>query len=123
VNIPARARRQAVQRLPLTISEADFQRTVIQTAMVYGWRVSHQRPAQVRTGRWATSITGHPGLPDLVLARDGVVLLCELKRHGGRPTPGQVAWLAALGGHGRLWSPLDWPAVVAELRGPMGGAA
>jgi hypothetical protein len=69
-----------VQRLPLTISEADFQRTVIQTAMVYGWRVSHQRPAQVRTGRWATAITGHPGLPDLVLARDGVVLLFRSAR-------------------------------------------
>jgi hypothetical protein len=114
----------AVSRLPLTLSEAEFQRTVIQTAMVYGWRVSHARPAQVRSGRWATPITGHPGCPDLVLARDGVVLLAELKRHGGRVTPGQREWLAALGGHGRLWSPQDWPAVVAELRdGPMGETA
>lgn len=119
-------RENASQTLPLTISEAAFQRTVVDAAMVYGWRVHHARPAMVRTGRWATAITGHPGLPDLVLARDGVVILAELKRHGGKPTPGQLGWLAALGEHGRLWSPGDWPSIWTELRDgpirPMGDA-
>lgn len=102
--------------LSLNVSEADFQKAVIDMAIIYRWHVHHSRPAQVRTGRWATPITGHPGLPDLVLARDGVVLLAELKRHGAKATPGQLAWLEALGDHGRLWSPIMWPAIVAELR-------
>lgn len=109
-----------IAALPLTISEADFQRTVIHAANVYGWRAHHSRPSRTAKG-WATALTGHPGLPDLVLARDGHVILAELKRHGGRPTPGQVAWLTALGAHGRLWTPAQWPAIVAELRdGPSG---
>ena len=103
--------------LPLMLSEADFQRTVIDLAVRLGWRVHHSRPAMHASGRWATPLQGHPGLPDLVLARDGVVLLAELKRHHGRVTPGQREWLAALGGHGRLWTPALWPEVVAELRG------
>lgn len=103
--------------LPLTLGESAFQETVIDLATRLGWRVHHSRPAMVRPGRWATPLSGHPGLPDLVLARDGVVILAELKRHGAKPTPGQVAWLAALGGHGRLWTPRDFPAIVAELRG------
>lgn len=101
--------------LPLTISEQDFQRTVIHLAQVYGWLCHHSRPSRTAKG-WATALTGHPGLPDLVLARDGQVLLAELKAHRGKPTPGQRAWLAALGPHGRLWTPAQWPEIVVELR-------
>lgn len=105
-----------VATLSLNLTEAQFQQTVIETAILYGWRVSHFRPAQIRPGRWATPLQGHPGLPDLVLARDGVVLLAELKRHGGRPTPEQRMWLAALGEYGRLWTPGMFPRIVEELR-------
>lgn len=101
--------------LPLTLSEADFQRTVLDYAMLRGWRCSHARPARTTHG-WVTPITGHAGAPDLLLARDGVAICAELKRHGARPTPDQRLWLAALGGVGRLWRPTDWPSVVEELR-------
>lgn len=40
---------------------------------------------------------GHSGFPDLVLARDGRVMFFELKREDGKTTPGQDAWLSALG--------------------------
>jgi hypothetical protein len=106
--------------LSLTLSEADWQQRVIDTAKVHGWRVAHFRPAMTQRGRWVTPMTGHPGFPDLVLARGGVLIVAELKRHGGKPTPQQREWLAALGGYGRLWRPTDWPDVLRELRdGPV----
>jgi hypothetical protein len=103
-------------RLSLTISEAQFQQTVIDTARLFGWRCAHFRPARTRSGAWATPMQGDVGFPDLVLCRDGVVILAELKRHGGRPTPAQRAWLAAAGEHGRLWSPGMWDRILDELR-------
>jgi hypothetical protein len=105
----------AVRPLPLTISEAAFQRTVIELAVLHRWRVCHFRPARTAHG-WRTPVEGSPGLPDLVMARDGVVLLAELKRHRGRVSPDQAAWLRVLGGHGRLWTPMDWPEIVEELK-------
>lgn len=105
-----------VAPLPLTLSEASFQRTVIDLARWYGWLVHHSRPARQGQG-WATALTGNPGLPDLVLARRGVVILAELKRHGAKPSQAQRAWLAELGDAGRLWKPSDWAAICAELSG------
>lgn len=103
-------------RLP----EADWQARVIDTAHTYGWRVCHHRPARTRKG-WRTPVQGDAGLPDLILARNGVVLLVELKTDRGRVTAAQRAWLDQLGGHGRLWRPRDWPNVLEELRGKNGG--
>lgn len=105
-----------IAALPLTISEADFQSTVIDAARLLRWRVTHFRAARTARG-WATPLQGHPGFPDLVLARDGVVIVAELKRHGGRLTADQRLWGAALGGAYRLWTPGMWPRIVDELRG------
>lgn len=90
--------------IPLQASERDFQRAVIDLAKLRGWRVSHALPARTRNG-WATATQGHVGAPDLLLARDGIVYLAELKTLRGKPTPEQQAWLSALGFHGRLWTP------------------
>lgn len=100
--------------LPLTLSEAAFQSAVIDLALLRGWRVYHALPARTARG-WATATQGHPGWPDLALARDGAFLGAELKRHNGRATPQQRAWLAALGGHGRLWTPDQWQDITREL--------
>lgn len=107
----------AVPRLPLTISEQDFQRTVIDYAILRGWRVMHTRPAQTLHG-WRTPVEGHAGFPDLVLAREGVVLIRELKRHGrrGYVSKDQRAWLDALGHWGAIWTPADWETIVEVLR-------
>lgn len=108
-----------VAPLPLTVSEAQLQRAVIDYALLQGWRVVHYRPARTIHG-YRTALTGHPGAPDLLLARHGQVLHVELKRHNGRVTPDQRLWLAALGTSARLWRPQDWPTIVAELRdGPV----
>jgi hypothetical protein len=100
------------------VSEADFQRRVIDTAKLLGWRVVHIRPAWVRTGRMVTPYEGDPGLPDLVLARRGRVLLVELKSDIGKPTRDQLAWLEAAGPNGHLWQPRDWPTVQTVLAAP-----
>ena len=51
------------------MTESEFQSQVIEIAKYRGWKVMHQRPAMIRTGRWVTAIEGDAGFPDLVLAR------------------------------------------------------
>lgn len=104
------ARREATMR------ESDFQARVIDLAHLRGWRVHHTRPARTARGNWITPLAGDRGAPDLLLARNGAVLLAELKTAAGRLGPGQADWLDALGDHGRLWRPGDWGAIVEELR-------
>lgn len=96
------------------MNEADFQRAVIEMAQWRKWRVAHYRPARTDRG-WRTPLEGHPGAPDLILARDGQVLLAELKSDSGRVTSDQNLWLDAAGPHGRLWRPGDLPAITEEL--------
>jgi hypothetical protein len=98
-----------------SLSEAAFQRRVMDTATAHHWQVCHIRAAQHHGKRWGVPYEGDSGLPDLILARAGVVILAELKSATGKPTPEQAAWLAAAGENGRLWRPSDWPAVLAEL--------
>jgi hypothetical protein len=97
------------------ITEAAFQQRIVDLATLTGWHVTHFR-AVFTGGRWRTPLTGHAGFPDLVLARNGVVLHAELKTDRGRLTAEQKAWLHALGPHGRIWRPSDWDAIVATLR-------
>lgn len=99
------------------LSEAQWLDRVVDTAKLHGWSVAHFRPARTERG-WRTPMQGHAGFPDLVLARDGVVILAELKTNTGRPTVEQKAWLTQLGGHSRLWRPKNWPEVLRELKGP-----
>jgi hypothetical protein len=102
------------QDLNLRITEADFQRLVIDYARLRGWRVHHSRPAQYQSGRWATHIQGDPGFPDLVLARRGVVIFAEMKAERGRLSDHQETWRAALAAH--VWRPSDWDQVMEILR-------
>jgi hypothetical protein len=62
-----------------------------------------------------TPVQGDPGVPDLVLARAGTVLLAELKAASGRVTAEQWAWLEAAGPCGRLWRPADWDSITREI--------
>jgi hypothetical protein len=96
--------------------ESDFTRTVIDIARTYKWKVSHFLPAPTAKG-WRTPVQGDIGFPDLALARDGVLLLAELKARRGKLRPEQIEWRDAIGPeHYRLWYPGDLPAIVAELR-------
>lgn len=97
------------------LSEAQWQQRVMDAARAAGWLVVHFRPAMTQRGRWITPMAGDAGFPDLVLAKGGRVLIAELKSDSGKPTAAQKAWLAALGGHGRLWQPRNWDAVLLDL--------
>jgi hypothetical protein len=97
-------------------SEAEFTSAVIDLARLLGWRVTHFRPAQVRPGKWVTPLQGDPGFPDLVLARDGVVILAELKSDKGRLGPGQPEWAEQIGAQYRLWRPRDLGQIRQELQ-------
>lgn len=101
------------------MSERDFQQRIIDTAKHHGWSVHHGRPARTEAG-WRTAVQGHPGFPDLVLAREGVVILAELKVGRGKLTLNQRRWIADAGRHGRVWRPEDWDAILAELSAPRG---
>lgn len=98
----------------LAWSEAEFQQAVIDLAHSRGWLVAHFRPARTSKG-WRTAITGDPGFPDLVLARNGPrggcrVLFIELKTETGRWTEAQQVWARRLPGYA-LFRPRDWPRI------------
>lgn len=96
------------------MTEDDLLHQVIDLAMLRGWMVVHHRPARTERG-WRTPTQGHKGVPDLILARRGVVILAELKSEKGRLTTEQVAWQQAIGSQHRVWRPSDLPSIVREL--------
>lgn len=98
------------------MNESDFQTRVIDAAILYGWRVAHIRPARTAKG-WRTPYIGHIGLPDLIMARGGRVIVAELKSDTGKPTLDQRAWIDAAGTCGYLWRPRDWEQVLRVLGG------
>jgi hypothetical protein len=109
---------RATKLLPLT--EAAFQRTVIECAKLHGWLVHHTRPGRTAKG-WRTPIQGDAGFPDLVLChpRRGLILLVELKTDCGRLTAEQERWRLALSRcvWWATWRPRDWKWIEGVLRG------
>ncbi len=103
---------------PLTISEASFQSQVVELARLYGWRLMHMKPTQIRPGRWVTATTGDSGFPDLVLVKGKSVIYAELKRSNGQLSDGQRVWIDALlraGQEVHVWFPLDLPDIETRL--------
>jgi hypothetical protein len=101
--------------MSLPISEAVFQEKVIARARARNWLVHHTRPCQRGDGSWTTPVQGHAGFPDLVLAREGLVLFRELKTDTGRLTDAQRNWLTILGGE--VWKPNDWTEITDLIDG------
>ena len=89
----------------IPMSEADLLAAVLSTAERFGWLAHHDRPARTEKG-WRTAVEGDAGFPDLVLARDSVVLFIELKSATGRVSVTQQRWLDALGA--QVWRPDQW---------------
>ena len=100
-------------------SERDFQTAVVRYARIMGWRIAHFRPAQMRSGAWATPMQGDPGFPDLVMVRGGRVVFAELKRVGKKPQDLQSAWLDDLkacdGVEVYVWTADHWDAIEVVL--------
>ena len=109
----------------------DFQPAVIKLAKLCGWRrILHIHDSRKSEGE---------GFPDLLMIRDGVLLVPELKVGANVTTPDQLAWLEAFdsvpGCTAALWRPdmppaaerwdglietsegADWGAIGRRLRG------
>jgi hypothetical protein len=68
-------------------TEREFQTAVVEYARLLGWKVFH--PFDSRRSE--------PGWPDLAMARNGQLILAELKTERGRVSRDQQRWLDALG--------------------------
>jgi len=105
--MPARVR-------TLKLTEAEFQRQVIELAKALGWKVAHFRPGMTRAGRWGTQVQADgAGWPDLFLCRprDGKILALELKVPPNKTTPAQREWIEALrrcGIEAAVVTPEEW---------------
>lgn len=93
------------------ISEAQFQRQVVQLAALCSWVCYHTHDSR----------RSNPGFPDLVLAHHRLGLLfVELKTDKGKLTPDQDRWRLVLiraGADARVWRPRDWPEIEQTLTG------
>lgn len=94
-------------------TETDLLNQVLDLAARTGWLAHHDRPARRSDGSYYTAIQGDAGFPDIVLAKNGRVLIRELKDNYSKPTPEQIEWLAMSGG--KIWRPRDWDEIVKEL--------
>ena len=90
------------------MSEEELMGGVCEHLELFGWTWCHVRPAMKKKNGeiiYGTPIMGHKGLPDLIMGRDGVVMLWELKAEHGRVAPEQERFLEAVGG--RIVRPSD----------------
>lgn len=95
--------------LDRSISEAEWQRTVVEYAERRGWLTFHDHDSR----------RDNAGFPDLVLVRRGRVVFAELKRQRGTMRREQETWLAALvvcAVEVYVWRPSDWDSVEELLR-------
>ena len=107
-----------------TMSEAEFQDTVILLAKGYGWKVAHFRGVRVQRANGSTYYqtpvqADGAGFPDLVLVRGNRLVFSELKRENGKPTPAQEDWISALDlaqAAVYVWRPRDLDAIHQVLK-------
>ena len=85
------------------VSEKEWMATVVETAMTLGWSVYHTYDSRRSAA----------GFPDLVLAREPLLMFVELKTDyaSSQLTDGQKRWLKLLANCGQacyVWRPSDW---------------
>jgi len=101
------------------VTEAGFQKTVLEMAKTFGWRVAHFRPGLTKSGKWRTAVAADgKGFPDLVLARPtvtnspGRLIFAELKVPPNDLTREQAHWIWLLENVAKaevyVWTPAQW---------------
>lgn len=112
------ARLTAAERILRSISEAEWQSSVMAYARLNGWLVYHP-PANVPSKNGGHIQHVVAGWPDLAFAREGEFFLAELKRETGKTTPDQDKWIATLRTAGvevHVWKPSDDREMKERLR-------
>ena len=100
------------------ISEAEFQRQVIDIAIWHGWLIDHTPP--MRSAKGAIFTGGLTGKTDLVLfsLQGKGIIYAELKSETGKLSKAQAVFRNLIiinGGEYYLWKPSDLPAIVERL--------
>lgn len=72
------------------MTEDQLLQGVTDALTAYRWRWSHARRSD------KALMMGHQGVPDIIAARNGRVLLIELKSETGVLSPDQLAWMAEM---------------------------
>jgi hypothetical protein len=98
------------------LTETQLQTQLMRFARDRGWLAYHALKAQIKPGVWVTPMIGDKGLPDVILARRGVIWFFEIKGPHGSPDVGQKRWLEALGDRARVVRPEDWDEIARLLR-------
>jgi hypothetical protein len=93
------------------MSEADWQRQVVELAGILGWQHLHVRRTIGRGKKWVTA-TNLKGFPDLLLWHETMrrIVAAELKTNKGRVQPEQLDVLRSLQAAGMetfVWRPDD----------------
>ena len=116
INNPAKLRKLR-EAVGIKESEDSFSSWLLDCAHTYGWLANHTRPGiTVKNGEkvYRTALQGDKGCQDWTLARDGVVLLIELKSESGKLSPEQIQWQKAANGF--VFRPSDRDKVKELLR-------
>lgn len=95
--------------LDRSITESEFQRTVVEAATALNWIVVH-----------FPNTYGNPIWPDLTLIRGGRIIFAELKREDGTLSRKQRERLWELANAGmtvHVWKPSMWESIEATLKG------
>lgn len=106
-------------RMAHLMSEAELQGTLIGLAQEQGWMVKppeKQRSSASSGNRRAHRNGTAAGAPDLLMVRDGEVLLLELKDQTNKLSISQDAWALALGPSGRYVYEVIRPSDLARGR-------
>lgn len=96
--------------LDATLSERDWQETVIALLRAHHWLCYHTYDAR----------RSRPGFPDIIAIRGWRILAVELKAETGRISAAQREWLDAFAATGHaesyVWRPRDWDQIARIVR-------
>jgi hypothetical protein len=105
----------ATKPLAGELTEEQWQQRVTTFATLNGWRSYHTYDSR----------RSDPGFPNLVMIRDGVLIVAELKTDKGKVTKAQMEWLALFASVGLrtnaevgayIWRPRDWTTIQNVLK-------